>query len=74
MKNISKLVIFVVENIEANNITIPPDVMDAVILSEYAVSARYPVDYEPVGEEEFLRALEIARSVFTWVSELIKGK
>ena len=64
---ISKLL----EIIEAHNVVIPHDVMEAVILSDYAVETRYPGDYEPVGEEEYLRALEIARSVCQWVVGLI---
>lgn len=51
---------------------LPRDVMEAIILSDYAVETRYPGDYEPVGEEEFLRALEIARSVCQWVVSLIR--
>lgn len=46
--------------------------MEAIILSDYAVATRYPGDYEPVGEEEYLRALEIARSVCKWVVGLIR--
>ncbi len=65
---ISKLL----EIIEAHNVVIPHEVMEAIILSDYAVATRYPGDYEPVGEEEYLRALEIARSVCKWVAGLIR--
>jgi hypothetical protein len=47
--------------------------MEAVILSDYAVETRYPGNYEPVGEEEYLRALDIARSVCQWVVGIIRG-
>ncbi len=42
--------------------------MEAVILSDYAVETRYPGNYESVGEEEYLRALEITKSVCGWVA------
>lgn len=66
---ISKLL----EIIEAHGVTIPRDVMEAVILSDYAVETRYPGNYEPVGEEEYLRALDIAKFACQWVAGLIRG-
>jgi len=47
--------------------------MEAVILSDYAVETRYPGNYEPVDEDEYLRALDIGKFICAWVAGLIKG-
>jgi HEPN domain-containing protein len=66
---ISKLL----EIIEAQGVVIPQEAMEAVILSDYAVETRYPGNYEPVGEDEYLRALDIGKFICAWVAGLIKG-
>ena len=66
---ISKLL----EIIEAHGVVIPQEAMEAVILSDYAVETRYPGNYEPVGEDEYLRALDIGKFICAWVAGLIKG-
>ena len=38
----------------------------AAILSDYAVTARYPGDYEPVSRGELRTALHLAREVLAW--------
>ncbi len=59
--------------IESNcNIQIPQKVREAVVLSDYAVTTRYPGDYEDVSEEEYLLAVELADAVWTWVTSVIQ--
>lgn len=65
---ISKLLEIIKEKV----VDIPDFVIESVILSDYAVLTRYPGDYEPVNESEFLYALEIAKLVYNWVKEQIK--
>jgi len=36
------------------------------VLTDYAVTARYPGDYEEVTNEEYLEAMVIAERVFAW--------
>ncbi|MDO8722926.1 MAG: HEPN domain-containing protein [Syntrophales bacterium] len=55
------------ELIEEKGIVLPEDVKDAAPLSAYAVTTRYPGEYEPVTEEEYREALQIAVRVFDWV-------
>ncbi len=50
---------------------IPEEVFEAAKLTEYAVSSRYPGIVEPVTESEHKIALESAKFVFEWVSDLI---
>lgn len=48
---------------------VPPHVMAAASLSGYAVDTRYPGDFEPLTEDDYVRALEIAQTVFDWARE-----
>lgn len=47
--------------------TIPAAVQQAASLTDYAVALRYPSDFEPIIEEEYLEALELASGVLAWV-------
>ena len=62
----------IVELIEETGASIPEEIKESVVLTEYAVSTRYPGDYEPVNEEEYKAALEMAEKVFCWVEERLK--
>lgn len=53
-------------------IAVPDHVKDAAILTDYAVTTRYPGDWEPVGEEEYRRALELAEAVWEWVEGYVQ--
>lgn len=54
------------------DIPIPQKVREAVVLSDYAVTTRYPGDYENVSEGEYLRAVELADTVWQWVASVIE--
>ncbi len=60
------------ELISTTGIIIPDEIKDAVILTEYAVSARYPGDYEPVDEREYDEAVQLAEKVINWIKQLIE--
>ncbi len=62
------------ECIAEKGIFLPEDVKEAVILSDYAVTTRYPGEYEAVTEEEYREALEIACRVSAWVERQIRGE
>jgi len=38
-------------------------------LISYAVETRYPGDYEPVNEDDYLNAMQLAEKVFKWVEK-----
>ena len=61
-----------IELIEEHNIKVPDDIMDSISLTAYAVSTRYPGDFEPVDEQEYREALETAKKVFDWVRKIIE--
>ena len=50
---------------------IPDNVDEAFFLTEYAVQARYPGEWEPVTKQEALHALDQAALVLTWVEPRI---
>ncbi len=61
-----------IELIEAHSIMVPDEIKDSISLTAYAVSTRYPGDFEPVDEQEYQETLETAEKVFNWVRTVIK--
>ena len=65
---------YLIELLEEKNVTVPEDVQNAKILTGYAVETRYPGDYEPVDEDDYFKAIEIADKVLTWVKKEMDKK
>jgi HEPN domain-containing protein len=61
-----------IELIEDNGIDVEDDFKESISLTAYAVSTRYPGNFEPVYEEEYQEALKIAERVFNWVRKIIE--
>lgn len=51
-------------------IAVPKEINEAVILNEYAVTTRYPGDWEPVSEDEYEEAVRLAEEVWNWVTDV----
>lgn len=49
-------------------LSIPEEIVDADTLSRFAWQARYPSLEEPVTQEEYQQAIQIAETVLTWAS------
>jgi len=58
-------------SLEKNGITLPPEIREAAILTDYSVEARYPGPFEPITEDEFRESLRIAATVVAWAGEQI---
>ena len=58
-------------SLEKSGESISNALQEAVVLTEHAVTTRYPGDYEPVSEDEYLKTLELAQFVYDWVQERI---
>lgn len=56
---------------ESCRIPIPDSIKGAVILSDYAVTVRYPGDWEPVEEAEYTQAVLMAREVYQWALSIV---
>lgn len=52
-------------------VSVPPDVVDADVLTGFAWEARYPGLAEPVKEEEYREALFQAKTVLEWAENEI---
>jgi len=53
-------------------VDVPPEVDEAVVLTQYAVQARYPGAWGPVTTSEAEFALRVAGRVLTWVEAQLK--
>jgi HEPN domain-containing protein len=58
---------YLMELLEKERVPIPDEVYKARILTGYAVETRYPGEYEPVNEDDYLNAVRLAGKVVTWV-------
>ncbi|GEA14259.1 DNA-binding protein [Moorella sp. E308F] len=45
---------------------------EAAILTDYAVTTRYPGDWEPIDEAEYKQAVSLAQEVYQWALSLTK--
>jgi len=52
--------------LEQSGLSLPEEVRNAAILTDFAVEARYPGVYEPITETEFRESLRIATAVIVW--------
>ena len=58
--------------LEKNGISLPEEIRTSSELTDYAVENRYTGPFEPVTEEEFKRALQIAEAVVAWAESEIE--
>lgn len=57
---------------ESGQVQVPDGLKEAAILTDYAVTARYPGDWEPIEKADYERALRLAQEVYGWVSSLTR--
>ena len=55
------------------HLTPPPDVQEAVSLTDYAVASRYPGTSEAIEEEDRQEAISLAEAVILWADQVIKS-
>ncbi len=55
----------------SSQLIIPPEINAASILTDYAITARYPGEWEKVNAEEYKKAIELANKVYDWSAALI---
>ena len=58
---------------DRGRLDVPKQVQQAAILSDYAVTTRYPGNWEPVDAEEYREAVGLASEVYAWVLDAIQG-
>jgi HEPN domain-containing protein len=58
---------------------LPPDIAQPIALersaglTDYAVMSRYPGNFEPVEEDEYVEALQLAENVVQWAEKILSG-
>jgi HEPN domain-containing protein len=55
--------------IEVLNIDIPAEIKNSIVLTVYAMEARYPGYDEFISEEEYKETVRLAEQVYNWVRE-----
>ncbi len=53
-------------------VIVPEEIEDAASLTDYAVTSRYPGDFESVDEEEYKEAVRLAETVVLWAERIIQ--
>jgi HEPN domain-containing protein len=48
-------------------------IKESIKLTNYAVQARYPGEYDDISKEEYEKAVKIAKSCLDWTETQIKG-
>lgn len=61
------------KGLEVSGLVVLPSVREAVVLTRFAVAARYPGIAEAVTEEECRRAIALAASVVAWAEGQVHG-
>ena len=54
-------------------VDVPEETMRTVRLNDYAVETRYPGLFEPVAEEDYREALDLALRCVEWVRQALAG-
>ena len=57
--------------LRGNGLPLPAEVSQAVLLTSYAFEARYPGPAEPVTEEEYRLAVDLAKAVVRWAESIL---
>jgi HEPN domain-containing protein len=52
---------------------IPENIIEAALLTDYAVQTRYPGEYDEITKEEYEESIKIAKDCLHWVEDKIKG-
>lgn len=55
---------------ESGEVQVPESLKEAAILTDYAVTTRYPGDWEPIDEAEYKRAVSLAQEAYRWALSL----
>jgi HEPN domain-containing protein len=62
-----------VTSVAATGVDIPADLTEAAVLTDYAVSARYPGPAEAVSAADHVEAVRLADAVVAWATAAIKS-
>ncbi len=63
---------FLLDLLEQAGIAVPPEIQDAVQLTQYAVEVRYPGLWQAVSSEEASEALHTAERILDWAERQVR--
>ena len=52
----------------SRKVSVPEEIKEAAILTDYAVTTRYPGDWDAIDLEEYQQALKYAEKIWEWVA------
>ena len=58
----------------STDLSIPPRVKEALVLTKYASKSRYPGTFRPITEEKFRDAFRRATDVVSWAASIIDAQ
>lgn len=50
---------------------VPKSLKEAVVLTDYAVTTRYPGDWEPLCNQDYEQAVKLARQIYRWACSIV---
>ena len=56
---------------QSKKVNIPKKLKEAVVLTDYAVTTRYPGDWEPLCSKDYEQAVELAQQVYRWACSIV---
>ena len=60
-------------DLQAKGLSILGDILEAVILTDYAFDSRYPRMADSITDEEYRKAITLAEQVLGWAEAQMKG-
>lgn len=55
----------------SKHVHIPDSIDESAVLTDYAVTTRYPGDHELVSEDEYKEAIRLAEAVVSWAKDIV---
>jgi len=62
-----------IARLEEAGLKVPDRIKLAAGLTDYAVEARYPGAFEPVTQDEYKEAVELAEEVLRWAKTVVRA-
>lgn len=58
--------------LEGSGVSLPEEIQQAAVLTQYAVRTRYPGVVEPITRSEYSTALDLAEKVVEWAEKIVR--
>lgn len=66
---------YLLQSIEASGkVLVPEGIKEAALLTDFAVTTRYPGDWDPVTESDYRQAVSLAEQVYKWAMSAAESK